>query len=66
MASVLVERVSESHCCDNCNTEIEATQVAGKIILPHCKGNFILCEDCFNDLMNDINDEYCRFCDQGK
>jgi len=66
VAYVSVRRTEETHYCNNCNTKIEKTQVIGKIVFPHCKGTFILCEDCLNDLNNDIADEYCRFCDIGK
>lgn len=61
-----LKRNDKERYCDNCNLEIQVEAVMGRIELSHCKGNFTLCEDCFNDMQNDMADEYCRFVDMGK
>lgn len=57
--------------CDGCHTIVEENTPSFTIDLG-CLGyedsyeeRISLCEDCGNDLMNDLSDEYNRFCDLG-
>lgn len=58
--------------CDGCNKEINPNEPAYSIILGCDKYEDIqenvimLCEDCGNDLLNDMSDEYCSFVDLNK
>lgn len=57
--------------CDGCKTIIESNAPSFIISLgvePHegmAENIFCLCEDCGNDLQNDMADEYNRFVDLG-
>lgn len=52
--------------CDGCGFEIAKNQTMYKINFEARATEIFLCEDCGNDMCNDMNDEYSRFVDLGQ
>lgn len=51
--------------CEGCGTEIKIKQPHFEIYFDFTGVVIPLCEDCGNDLQNDMSDEYCKFVDLG-
>lgn len=51
--------------CDCCMSDIQIEQPHFEIYLDAIGQTIHLCEDCGNDLQNDMSDEYCKFIDLG-
>lgn len=68
MIEVSMERSKWKQPCCGCNSIIE--KEAPMFILYNIGGamkiDIILCEDCGNNLQNDINDEYQKFVELGE
>ena len=57
-------RSNSVRLCSSCGTMIEKEQPFFIFRFSNGYYNFCLCEDCGNDLQNDMNDEYQRFVDK--
>ena len=66
MIDVKFERLNiDMTLCDGCLTEIRETQPHFAIDLDMIGRLIHLCEDCGNNLQNNMSDEYCKFVDLG-
>ena len=47
--------------CESCGSEIREQQPFFELYFKEIGQTVHICEDCGNDLQNDMSDEYCRF-----
>lgn len=67
MIDVKFERLKKSKLilCDACMNDIKAEQPHFSLFLDAIGQGISLCEDCGNNLQNDMSEEYSKFVDLG-
>lgn len=51
--------------CDSCGSTIRKEQAFFRLYFNNIDQTIHICEDCGNNMQNDMSDEYCKFVDLG-